>query len=91
MQRDDTLEGAGEQDRPGEDVPAPDPTSASDVAAAYGSAAAAASPATGGADEGEDIAMEGATAAVPADTEDPPLPREGVSEPVTREGEPDAG
>ena len=85
----DTLKGAGEQDRPGEDVPAPDPHSAGEIASAYGSAAAAASPATDDpADpgDGEDIAMEGATAVVPADAEDPPLPREGVSEPVTRDG-----
>ncbi len=77
------------QDRPGEAVPAPDPHSAGQIAAAYGSAAAAASPATDidPAGDGEDIAMEGATAAIPADTEDPPLPREGVSEPVTRDGE----
>ena len=77
------MERDEQQDRPGEDAPAPDPTSAEDIASAYGSAAAAASPAT---DEGEDIALEGATAAMPADTEDPPLPREGVSEPVTRDG-----
>ncbi len=77
-----------QQDRPGEDAPAPDPRSASEVASAYGAAAANVSPATDAAPagDGEDIAMEGATAAVPADTEDPPLPREGVSEPVTGEG-----
>jgi hypothetical protein len=76
------------QDLPGEAVPAPDPHSASQIASAYGAAAASASPATDDppAGDGEDIAMEGATAAVPADSEDPPLPREGVSEPVTGEG-----
>jgi hypothetical protein len=72
------------QDRPGEDAPAVDPTSAAEIGSAYGTAAAKASPATGDEDDdGATIAMEGATAAVPADTEDPPLPREGVSEPVT--------
>ncbi len=78
------------QDRPGEDAPAVDPTSAAEIGSAYGTAAAKASPATGEAagpsdedTDGATIAMEGATAAVPADTESPPLPREGVSEPVT--------
>jgi len=81
------------QDRPGQDARTIDPTSAAAVGAAYGQAAARVSPATdaepGAADEATDgatIAMEGATAAVPADAEDPPLPREGVSAPVTAEG-----
>jgi hypothetical protein len=79
------------QDRPGEDAPAVDPTSSAEVGAAYGSAAAVASPATDAApsdeeSDGATIAMEGATAALPADTEEPPLPREGVSAPVTADG-----